>query len=134
MKPFLQFFLHYFLQKKPLNKTINTLNIAWLAKFFILHVNRKLWQGLLFKQILELAQRGCGNVVTTSRLTLSQRCGKLGNKSCGDVSFHRCDNIVARRCQDVATTLLQCRYNINQWLRRCFLITDNCQFFQAIET
>ena len=65
------------------------------------------------------------DVVTTSWLTLSQRCGKVENESCGDVSFRRCDNVVVRRCQDVATALLQRRYNINQWLCRSFLITDN---------
>ena len=35
--------------------------------------------------------------------------------------------------QDVATTLVQRRYDINQWLCRCFLITDNWQFFPYIE-
>ena len=57
----------------------------------------------------------CDNVVTTSSLTSSQRCGKFENESCGDPSFRRCDNVVVRHCQDIATTLLQRRYNINQW-------------------
>ena len=79
-----------------------------------------------------LSSRWHSDVVTTT--TLSQSCGKVKNESCGDVSFRRCDNVVVRSYQDVATTLLQCRYNIKQWLCRCFLITDICQFFPAIET
>ena len=34
------------------------------------------------------------DVVTTSWLMLSQRCGKVENESCGDVSFRRCANVV----------------------------------------
>ena len=52
----------------------------------------------------QLAQRRCDNVVTTSLLTLSQRCGTVENESCADVGF--------RRYQDVATMLLQRRHNI----------------------
>ena len=51
-----------------------------------------------------LAQQCCDNVVTTSLLTLSQRCGTVENESCTDVSFRRCDNVALQRCQDVATT------------------------------
>ena len=79
-----------------------------------------------WKPTTQVAQRRCDNVVTTSWLTLSQRCGKVENESWCDVSFRRCDNVVVPRCQDVATTLLRRRYNINQWLCRCFLITCNC--------
>ena len=63
-----------------------------------------------------------------------RRCDKVKNESCGGVGFRRCENVVVQRCQGVATTLLQRRCNINQWFCRCFLITDNCQFFPAIET
>ena len=52
----------------------------------------------------KLAQGRCGNVVTTSLLTLSQRCGTVENESCFNVSFQRRDNVVVRRCQDVAKT------------------------------
>ena len=52
----------------------------------------------------QLAQRRCDSVVTTSLLTLSQRCGTVENASCTDVSFRRCDNVALQRCQDVATT------------------------------
>ena len=55
----------------------------------------------------KLAQGRCGNVVTTSLLTLSQRCGTVENESCFNVSFQRRDNVVVRRCQDVAKTLPQ---------------------------
>ena len=54
----------------------------------------------------QLAQRRCDNVVTTSLLTLSQRCGTVENESCADV--------------DVATTLLQRRHNIKHWISRPF--------------
>ena len=60
----------------------------------------------------QLAQRRCDNVVTTSWLTLSQRCGTVEIESCGDVGLRRCDNVGERRCQDVAITLLQRRHNI----------------------
>ena len=60
------------------------------------------------------------DVVTTSRLTLSHSYGKVENENCGNVSFRLCEYV--RRCQDAATTLLQRRCNINQWLCRCFLI------------
>ena len=52
----------------------------------------------------QLAQQCCHNVVTTSLLTLSQRCGTFENESCTDVSFWRCNSFALRRCQDVATT------------------------------
>ena len=52
------------------------------------------------------------NHVTTSLLTLSQRCGTVENESCADVGFRGCDNVALRRYQDVATTLLQRRHNI----------------------
>ena len=52
----------------------------------------------------QLAQRRCDNVVTTSLLTLSQRCGTVENESCADVGFQRCDNFALRRYQDVAET------------------------------
>ena len=61
----------------------------------------------------QLAQRRCHNVVTTSLLTLSQRCGKVENESCTDVSFRRSDNVALQRFQDVASTLLQRRHNIS---------------------
>ena len=64
------------------------------------------------KIITQLAQRRCDNVVKTSWLTLSQRCGTVENESCGDVGLRRCDNVGERRCQDVAITLLQRRHNI----------------------
>ena len=60
----------------------------------------------------QLAQPHCDNVVTTSLLTLSQRCDTVENESCADVGFRRCDNISLQRYQDVATTLLQRRHNI----------------------
>ena len=60
----------------------------------------------------QLAQTRCDNVVTTSLLTLSQRCDTVENESCADVGFRRCDNVALRRYQDVATTLLQRRHNI----------------------
>ena len=65
---------------------------------------------------------------------LSQRCGKVENESCGNFSFQHYSNVVVRRCQDVVKTLPQRRYNINQWLYRCFLVTDNWQFFPYFET
>ena len=60
------------------------------------------------------------DVVTTSLLTLSQRCGTVENESCTDVSFRRCDNVALQRCQDVASTLLQRRHNIKHWITRPF--------------
>ena len=54
----------------------------------------------------QLAQRRCDNVVTTSWLTLWQRCGKGENESCSDVSFQHCDSVVVRRCHNLATTSL----------------------------
>ena len=68
----------------------------------------------------QLAQRRCHNVVKTSLLTLSQRCGMVENESCTDVSFRRCDNVALQRCQDVASTLLQRRHNIKHWITRPF--------------
>ena len=65
--------------------------------------------------LTQLAQRLCNNVVTTSWLTLSQRCGTVENESCGDVAV--------QRCQDVATTLLQRRHNIIWFLGH--FIMDN---------
>ena len=73
-----------------------------------------------FINFAQLAQRRCDNVVTTSLLTLSQRCGTVENESCTDVSFRRCDNVALQRCQDVATTLLQRRHNIKHWISRPF--------------
>ena len=81
----------------------------------------------------QLAQRHCDNVVTTSWLALSQRSGTVENEGCGDVGLWRCDNAPVRRCQDVATTLLQRRHSINIWFLGYF-ITDNSDFFPAIET
>ena len=66
--------------------------------------------------VSQLAQRRCDNVVTTSLLTLSQRCGTVENESCTDVSFRRCDNVALQRCQDVASTLLQRSHNIRHWI------------------
>ena len=51
----------------------------------------------------QLAQRGCYKV-TTSWLTLSERCGTVENEICGDVRIRRCNNVAVRRCQGVATT------------------------------
>ena len=45
----------------------------------------------------QLAQRRFDNVVTTSLLTLSQRCDTVKNESCADVGFRRCDNVALRR-------------------------------------
>ena len=81
----------------------------------------------------QLRQQLCDNVVTTSLLTLLQRCGKVENGSCIDASFRRCDNVFVGLCQCVATKLSQRRYNINQWLCQYFLITDNWQFFHYIK-
>ena len=52
------------------------------------------------------------DVVTSSLLTLSQRCNTVENESCADVGFQRCDNVTLRRYQEFATTLLQRRHNI----------------------
>ena len=70
--------------------------------------------------VSQLAQRRCDNVVTTSLLTLSQRCGTVENESCTDVSFRCCDNVALQRCQDVASTLLQRRHSIKHWITRSF--------------
>ena len=59
----------------------------------------------------QLAQRRFDNV-TTSCLTLSQRCGTVESESCVDFGLQRCDSVAVRRCQDVATTLLQRHHNI----------------------
>ena len=56
------------------------------------------------KLTTQLAQQRCENVVTTSLLTLSQRCDMVKNESCADVGFRRCDNVALRRYQDIATT------------------------------
>ena len=64
----------------------------------------------------QLAQPRCDNVVTTSLLTLSQRCGMVENESCTDVSLRRCDKVALQRCQDVAAKLLQRRHNIKHWI------------------
>ena len=68
----------------------------------------------------QLAQRRCDNIVTTSLLMLSQRCGTIENESCADVGFGRCDNVALRRYQDVAATLLQRRWNIEHWISSPF--------------
>ena len=68
----------------------------------------------------QLAQRHCDNVVATSWLALSQRSGTVENEGCGDVGLWRCGNVPVRRCQDVATTLLQRRHNINHMVSRLF--------------
>ena len=60
--------------------------------------------GFILTVFTQLAQRRCDNVVTTSLLTLSQRCGTVENESCADVGFQRCDNFALRRYQDVAET------------------------------
>ena len=54
--------------------------------------------------LTQLAQRRYDNVVTTSLLTLSERCDTVENVSCADVGFRRCDNVALRRYQAVATT------------------------------
>ena len=71
-------------------------------------------------ELSQLAQRRCDNVVTTSLLTLSQRCGTVKNVSCVDVGSRRCDNIPLRHYQDVATTLQQRHHNIKHWISRPF--------------
>ena len=68
----------------------------------------------------QMAQRRCDNVVTTSLLTLSQRCGTVKNESCTDVSFWRCDSVALQPCQDVASTFLQRRHNIRLLITRPF--------------
>ena len=68
----------------------------------------------------QLAQQRWDNVVTMSRLTLSQRCVTVENESCGDVGLQCCDNIAVQRCQDVATKLLQRRHNIKHLVSRPF--------------
>ena len=68
----------------------------------------------------QLAQRRCDNVVTTSLLTLSERCSTVKNESCTDVSFRRCDNVALQRCQDVGSTFLQRRHNIRLLITRPF--------------
>ena len=49
------------------------------------------------------------NHVTTSLLTLSQRCGRVENENCADIGFRRCDNValrrsLSRRCHNIAAT------------------------------
>ena len=99
--------------------------------------NKKLEQNLshiitklhiLNESIIELATTGLWDkipswhrdVVTTSMLTLSQRCGTVENESCADVGFQHCDNVTLRRHQDVATTLLQRRHIVKHWISRPF--------------
>ena len=60
----------------------------------------------------QLAQRRCDNDVTTSPLTLPQRCDTVKNESCVDVGFLRCGNVALRRYQDIVTTLLQRHHDI----------------------
>ena len=57
------------------------------------------WQrmGFILTVFTQLAQRRCDNVVTTSLLTLSQRCGTVENESCADVGFRHFDNATLRR-------------------------------------
>ena len=74
--------------------------------------------GFILTVFTQLAQRRCGNIVTTSLLTLSQRCGTVENESCAVVGFRHFDNATLRRYQDVATTLLQRRDNIKGWISR----------------
>ena len=71
-------------------------------------------------QILLFRPSWDSDVVTTSLLTLSQRCGTVENESYTDVSFQRCDNVALQRCQDVASTLLQRRHNIKHWITSPF--------------
>ena len=52
--------------------------------------------------------------------TLSQRCGTVDNDSCADLGFRRCDNVALQSYQDLATTLLQRRHNIEHWISRPF--------------
>ena len=54
--------------------------------------------------LTQLTQRRCDKVVTTSLLTLSERCDTVENVSCADVGFRRCDNVALRRYPEVATT------------------------------
>ena len=73
-----------------------------------------------FSASSQLGQRRCHNVIITSWLTLSQRCGTFENESCSDVGLRRCDNIAVWCSQDVATTLLQRRHNIKHLVSRPF--------------
>ena len=73
-----------------------------------------------FSASSQLGQRRCHNVIITSWLTLSQRCGTVKNESCSNVGLQRCDNIVVWCSQDVATTLLQRRHNIKHLVSRPF--------------
>ena len=80
-----------------------------------------MWQivEITWQSIAQLAQWRCANV-TTSWLTLSQRCGTLKHESWGEVGHRHCDNVAVQRYQDVASTLLQHRHNINQLVSRPF--------------
>ena len=60
----------------------------------------------------QLTQRRCDNVVISS--------GTVENESCTDVRFRRCDSVALRHFQDVGTTLLKRRHNINHWITRPF--------------
>ena len=56
----------------------------------------------------QLAQRRCHNVVTTSWLALSQRCGTVENESCGNVGlqslWQRRFPTFSRRCHVLFTS------------------------------
>ena len=64
----------------------------------------------------QLAQWRCDNLAETSLMALPQRCGTVENESCAEVGFQLFDNVAFRRYQYVATTLLQRRHNIKQWI------------------
>ena len=74
----------------------------------------------------QLAKQRCDNVVTTSWLTLSQRCGMVKNESCGNDGLRRCDIVAVQRCHKVAITTL------SMWFLGHF-ITDNSDFFPPLK-
>ena len=59
------------------------------------------WCWIGTRKPTQLAQRRCDNVVTTSLLTLSQRCGSVENESCTNVG----PTTLPQRCYNVDTTL-----------------------------
>ena len=87
-------------------------------KRFFLEISQNSQENTCVKSQLE--QRRSDNVVTTSLLTLWQRCCTVENERCTDVSFRRCDNVALQRCQDLASTFLQRRHNMKHWITRPF--------------
>ena len=77
--------------------------IVWILLNFRFLLKPLFFKAFSYKgfALSQLAQRRCENVVTTSWLKLSQRCGLVENESCSDVGLQRCGNVRQQRCHNL---------------------------------